>query len=260
MMSGRRLQLPVVGHGRRVVGWVDLCGGRWAGCAGAWRFCALPHIAWPAFLSAPSPLAQVLSHLPDFPMRPPALLVELRVLLRICTCTRAPSLITSVTLCFQPPSSPTRLDSSSRFSHALPRSPILLCSSGTNPLCHHPTPPHPTPARLDSFSKFFSPGLRLGWAAGQPAVIDKLATMLQGHSIGASGITQVEDSDDLFRAVPAAPCYAARGAAALAAPCAAQPGCSSAGVSPGVRPQLSQPPLTPCHRTLHPHLPPLHSC
>ncbi|GAB4818408.1 hypothetical protein N2152v2_005454 [Parachlorella kessleri] len=45
--------------------------------------------------------------------------------------------------------------------------------------------------RLDSFSKFFSPGLRLGWAAAQPALIERLMTMLTAQSLGASGVTQL---------------------------------------------------------------------
>ena len=45
--------------------------------------------------------------------------------------------------------------------------------------------------RLDSFAKFLAPGLRLGWAAAPPTVIDKLAQVMQAQTLGASGVSQV---------------------------------------------------------------------
>ena len=45
--------------------------------------------------------------------------------------------------------------------------------------------------RLDSFAKFLAPGLRLGWAAAPPAVIDKMTQVMQAQTLGASGVSQV---------------------------------------------------------------------
>lgn len=45
--------------------------------------------------------------------------------------------------------------------------------------------------RLDSFAKFLAPGLRLGWATGAPAIIEKLAHCVAGTSLGAGATSQV---------------------------------------------------------------------
>jgi len=48
--------------------------------------------------------------------------------------------------------------------------------------------------RLDSFAKFLAPGLRLGWATGAPAIIQKLVYCITGSSLGACSTTQVRVS------------------------------------------------------------------
>jgi aspartate/methionine/tyrosine aminotransferase len=45
--------------------------------------------------------------------------------------------------------------------------------------------------RLDSFAKFLMPGLRLGWATGAPAIIEKLTFCVHGINLGANSVTQV---------------------------------------------------------------------
>lgn len=44
--------------------------------------------------------------------------------------------------------------------------------------------------RLDSFAKALAPGLRLGWATGAPAIIDKLASCIHGSALGPCATTQ----------------------------------------------------------------------
>ncbi|KAI3427091.1 hypothetical protein D9Q98_007030 [Chlorella vulgaris] len=45
--------------------------------------------------------------------------------------------------------------------------------------------------RLDTCTKFLAPGLRLGWAVAAPAVIQKMTDLLQGQTLGPSGLSQV---------------------------------------------------------------------
>ena len=49
----------------------------------------------------------------------------------------------------------------------------------------------PSCHRLDTCTKFLAPGLRLGWAVAAPAVIGKMTDLLQGQTLGASGLSQV---------------------------------------------------------------------
>lgn len=44
--------------------------------------------------------------------------------------------------------------------------------------------------RLDSFSKLFSPGSRLGWITGQPAILEKINEFTEVRTQGPAGITQ----------------------------------------------------------------------
>ena len=69
------------------------------------------------------------------------------------------------------------------------------------------------PARLDTFSKFLAPGLRLGWACAAPAVVAKLAQAMAAQCLGASGVCQVGSLRAIGIAAPACkrplPCPAA---------------------------------------------------
>lgn len=51
--------------------------------------------------------------------------------------------------------------------------------------------PRSHPCSLDTCTKFLAPGLRLGWAVAAPAVIEKMTNLLQGQTLGPSGISQV---------------------------------------------------------------------
>ena len=48
-------------------------------------------------------------------------------------------------------------------------------------------------ARLDTFSKFLVPGLRLGWLTAHPTLLSKCCVTLQGATVGPPGISQVDD-------------------------------------------------------------------
>lgn len=46
-------------------------------------------------------------------------------------------------------------------------------------------------ARVDSFAKFFAPGVRLGWATAPPDLLEKLVMCLQAHTVGPCSLSQV---------------------------------------------------------------------
>ncbi|EFN55510.1 hypothetical protein CHLNCDRAFT_133915 [Chlorella variabilis] len=45
--------------------------------------------------------------------------------------------------------------------------------------------------RVESFAKFMAPGLRLGWVTAHPQIIDKLAMIIQSHTVGPCSLAQV---------------------------------------------------------------------
>jgi DNA-binding transcriptional MocR family regulator len=45
--------------------------------------------------------------------------------------------------------------------------------------------------RVDTFAKLLGPGYRLGWVAGPPAVVERVALHTAAVSVGASSTSQV---------------------------------------------------------------------
>ena len=56
--------------------------------------------------------------------------------------------------------------------------------------------------RLDSFSKFLLPGMRLGWVTAQPDMLQKICFALHASTMGPCSYTQVgRHSDAIYIAV-----------------------------------------------------------
>jgi hypothetical protein len=94
-----------------------------------------------------------------------------------------------ICLCYRKknsPSPPARHSKPCCPPRALPKTP-------THPLLTQllAAPFPPLPPSLDTCTKFLAPGLRLGWAVAAPSVIQKMTNLLQGQTLGPSGVSQV---------------------------------------------------------------------
>ena len=50
--------------------------------------------------------------------------------------------------------------------------------------------------RLDSFSKFLAPGMRLGWVTAHPDMLQKICFALHASTMGPCSFTQVSGPDN----------------------------------------------------------------